>query len=82
MKTTSTSSMPCTDDTDLTYMYRKTASQTAFLLLIVSISFVMLVAASGLVWLTSSFIQGRVHRDTDTPNLTRCRIVSTDPDPG
>ena len=44
--------------------------------------FLMLVVVSGLVRLTSSFIQGRVYRDTDAPNMTRCRIVSTDPDPG
>lgn len=46
---------------------------------------VMLVVVSGLVQLTSSFIQGRVYRDTDAPNMTRCRtwcIVSTDTDPG
>ena len=29
----------------------------------------MLVVVSGLVWLTSSFIQGRVYRDTDAPNI-------------
>ena len=37
----------------------------------------MLVVVSGLVRLTSSFIQGRVYRDTDAPNM---RPVMSDDD--
>ena len=33
----------------------------------------MLVVVSGLVRPTSSFIQGRVYRGTDAPNMTLCR---------
>ena len=47
--------------------------------------FLMLVVVSGVLRLTSSFIQGRVYWDTDAPNMTPCRtwcIGSTDTDPG
>ena len=45
----------------------------SFVILLIESTSLMLVVVSGLVRLTSSFIQGRVYWDTDAPNMTPCR---------